>query len=143
MAQPTEEVLRKIDMFRRVGPADRQHILQVSRLQRFPRGELIFREGEPAETFLAIVEGRVKVFKAAPGGKESFWRSSTAATRWGPWPFTKTGICRPLRSRFRTRNASRSVAPISLRCSSTPLWFVRFCPGSRCGWSSSRGVLRN
>lgn len=31
---------------------------------------MIFREGDPALTFLAIVEGRVKVFKAAPGGKE-------------------------------------------------------------------------
>ena len=70
MTRATEEVLRKIDMFRRVGAADRQHILQVAHLQRFPRGELIFREGDPADTFLAIVEGRVKVFKAAPGGKE-------------------------------------------------------------------------
>src|SRR5262245_8215444 len=70
MTRPSEEVLRKIDMFRRVGLSDRQHILQVARLQRFARGELIFREGEPADTFLTIVEGRVKVFKAAPGGKE-------------------------------------------------------------------------
>src|SRR5262245_47667954 len=70
MAPPTEEVLRKIDMFRRVGAGDRQHILQVARLQRFPRGAQIFREGDPADTFLAIVEGRVKVVKAAPGGKE-------------------------------------------------------------------------
>jgi CRP/FNR family transcriptional regulator len=70
MTRPTEEVLRKVDMFRRVGPADRQPILQVARVQGFARGELIFREGDPADTFLVIVEGRVKIFKAAPGGKE-------------------------------------------------------------------------
>jgi CRP-like cAMP-binding protein len=70
MTRPTEEVLRKIDMFRRVTGADRQHILQVAHLKRFARGELIFNEGDPADTFLAIVEGRVKIFKAAPGGKE-------------------------------------------------------------------------
>jgi CRP-like cAMP-binding protein len=57
-------------MFRRVSPADRQHILEVARVQRFARGDQIFQEGDPADTFLAILEGRVKVFKAAPGGKE-------------------------------------------------------------------------
>ena len=67
---PTEAVLRKIDMFRRVAASERQHILQVARLQHFTKGEQIFREGDPAETFLAIVKGRVKVYKAAPGGKE-------------------------------------------------------------------------
>src|SRR5262245_7373967 len=70
MNQPTEDVLRKIPMFRRVGPAERQHILQVARMQHFAKGETIFREGDSADIFLAIVEGRVKVFKAAPGGKE-------------------------------------------------------------------------
>ena len=70
MSQPTEDVLRRIPMFRRVGPGDRQHILQVARLQHFPKGETVFREGDPADTFLAVIEGRVKVFKAAPGGKE-------------------------------------------------------------------------
>jgi CRP-like cAMP-binding protein len=70
MTRPTDDVLRKVDMFRRVSADDRRRILQVAHLQRFPKGELIFREGDPAETFLAIVEGRVKVFKAAPGGKE-------------------------------------------------------------------------
>ena len=70
MTRPTDEVLRKIDMFRRVSQGDRQHIVQVARLQQFAKGEVIFREGDPATTFLAIVEGRVKIFKSTPGGKE-------------------------------------------------------------------------
>ena len=57
-------------MFRRVGPADRQHVLQVARVQHFARGAQVFQEGDEADTFLAIIEGRVKVFKSAPGGKE-------------------------------------------------------------------------
>lgn len=66
----TDEVLRKVALFRRVSADDRQHILQVAHLQRFSRGEAIFHEGDPADAFLAIIEGRVKVFKAARGGKE-------------------------------------------------------------------------
>jgi CRP-like cAMP-binding protein len=66
----TDDVLRKNPLFRRVSADDRRHILEVAHLKRSARGEMIFREGDPADTFLAIIEGRVKVFKAAPGGKE-------------------------------------------------------------------------
>jgi CRP-like cAMP-binding protein len=70
MQRPTEDVLKRIAMFRRVSPEDRRHILQVAAMKRFARGELIFREADPADTFLAIVDGRVKVYKTAPNGKE-------------------------------------------------------------------------
>ena len=70
MGRATDEALRKMTIFRRLSPEDRQHILEVSHLTHYPRGEVIFREGDPADMFLAIIEGRVKVFKAAPGGKE-------------------------------------------------------------------------
>ena len=66
----TDDVLRKNPLFRRVNADDRRHILEVAHLKRSARGEMIFHEGDPAETFLAIIEGRVKVFKATPGGKE-------------------------------------------------------------------------
>lgn len=70
MSRPTDDLLRRIPLFRRVAPADRTRIAEVARLKAYPRGEQIFREGDAADTFLTIVEGRVKVFKATPGGKE-------------------------------------------------------------------------
>jgi CRP/FNR family transcriptional regulator len=70
MSRPTDETLRKLTLFRRVSPAERAHVLETAHLKRYERGELIFREGDPADTFLTIVEGRVKVFKATPAGKE-------------------------------------------------------------------------
>ena len=57
-------------MFRRVGVDDRARIGSVAHRKHYAKGELIFREGDPADTFLTIVEGRVKVFKATPAGKE-------------------------------------------------------------------------
>ena len=66
----TDDVLRTNPLFRRVSADDRRRILEVAHLKRSARGEMIFREGEPADTFLAIIDGRVKVFKATPGGKE-------------------------------------------------------------------------
>lgn len=70
MPAPTDDVLRKISLFRRVSPADRARIGEVSHLKHYAAGDVIFREGDPADTVLTIVEGRVKVFKATPAGKE-------------------------------------------------------------------------
>jgi CRP/FNR family transcriptional regulator, nitrogen oxide reductase regulator len=70
MSQPTDEMLRKIAIFRRVTPEDRARIASVAHLKLYAKGELIFREADPADTFLTIIEGRVKVFKATPAGKE-------------------------------------------------------------------------
>ncbi len=44
----------------------------VNRLtyRRFSSPELILREGDPGRSFFVIVEGKVRVFKAQPGGKE-------------------------------------------------------------------------
>ena len=57
-------------MFRRLSPPLRARIAAVARLKSYERGERIFSEGDPSSVFVVIIEGRVKVFKATPGGKE-------------------------------------------------------------------------
>jgi CRP/FNR family transcriptional regulator len=70
MTRATDELLRRIPLFRRVTPEDRTRIAEVAHLKRYHKSDLIFAEGDPADVFLTIVEGRVKVFKATPAGKE-------------------------------------------------------------------------
>jgi CRP/FNR family transcriptional regulator len=70
MSAPTDDLLRKIPLFKRVSPADRLRIAEVAHLKRYAPGEVIFREGDPGDTFLTVIEGRVKVYKATPAGKE-------------------------------------------------------------------------
>ena len=70
MSVPTDDLLRKIPLFKRVSATDRARVAAVAHLKHYGQGDTIFREGDPAETFLTIVEGRVKVFKATPAGKE-------------------------------------------------------------------------
>lgn len=67
---PGDEVLRRMPLFRRLSGDDRSRIAASSRLVHYPRGTAIFAEGDAADAFLAIVEGRVKVFKSTPAGKE-------------------------------------------------------------------------
>lgn len=67
---PDDELLRRLPFFRRMSPELRQRVASVSHLRAHDRGELIFAEGDTAHAFMAIAAGRVKVFKATPGGKE-------------------------------------------------------------------------
>jgi CRP/FNR family transcriptional regulator len=67
---PGDDILRRMPLFRRLGADDRTRIAASSRLVHYPRGTRVFGEGDPADAFLAIVEGRVKVFKSTPAGKE-------------------------------------------------------------------------
>ncbi|MGE0815373.1 MAG: Crp/Fnr family transcriptional regulator [Vicinamibacterales bacterium] len=70
MTAPGGDIVRRLPVFRRLSSEDRARIAASSRLVRYPRGGRVFSEGDPASAFLVIVEGRVKVFKATPAGKE-------------------------------------------------------------------------
>jgi CRP/FNR family transcriptional regulator len=65
-----DEVLRSSSLFRRVGPEDRQHLAAVAHLKSYVRGDVIFREGDPSDAFYTVTNGRVKVFKMLPSGKD-------------------------------------------------------------------------
>ena len=67
---PSEDVLRRIPLFRRLTPADRARIGEHARLKHFARGAELFREGDPGDALLVIVEGRVKIFKSTASGKQ-------------------------------------------------------------------------
>ncbi|MEP7118678.1 MAG: Crp/Fnr family transcriptional regulator [Acidobacteriota bacterium] len=66
----SEDVLRHIMVFRRLSVQDRGHVAAIARLVPYKRGSLLFAEGDPTDAFLAVAEGRVKVFKSTPAGKE-------------------------------------------------------------------------
>ena len=63
-------MLRRITLFRRLSPVARSRVAEVAHVRSYDRGDLIFAEGEPGDVFIAIVTGRVKVFKSTPAGKE-------------------------------------------------------------------------
>ena len=45
-------------------------IAEHARLKQFARGDELFREGDPGDALLVIVEGRVKIFKSTASGKQ-------------------------------------------------------------------------
>ena len=69
-AHPDDDLLRRIALFRRLPAGARARVAEVARLKSYERGDLIFSEGDADDAFIAIVTGRVKVFKSTPAGKE-------------------------------------------------------------------------
>ncbi|MDX2000295.1 MAG: Crp/Fnr family transcriptional regulator [Thermoanaerobaculia bacterium] len=57
-------------MYRRVSEEDRNRLAEVSQVRTYARGQAVFVEGEPSELHYTLIEGRVKVQKLLPAGRE-------------------------------------------------------------------------
>jgi len=66
----TPDLLRTQPLFRRMSDDDRARVAAVAHLRDHARGDVIFTEGDEADVFIVVIEGRVKVSKATPAGKE-------------------------------------------------------------------------
>jgi len=65
-----EEVRRSSPFFRRLSPRDLDRIASIAIAKTYERGEAIFREGEEPAYLHTIVQGRAKVTKGSPSGRE-------------------------------------------------------------------------
>jgi CRP-like cAMP-binding protein len=63
-------VLGQIALFQRVSADDRERVIDLSWTRDFDRGDVIFDEGDPSDTFFVVVTGKVKVFKRGPDGHD-------------------------------------------------------------------------
>ena len=62
--------LCNIPLFSGLGEAELEAIARIARRRTCTRGEIVFIGGEEAAGFFILVEGRVKVYKLAPCGRE-------------------------------------------------------------------------
>ncbi|MEI6126489.1 MAG: Crp/Fnr family transcriptional regulator [Pseudomonadota bacterium] len=65
-----QQQLSYIPLFEGLGPPYLKELAGIVLKKNFKRGETIFSEGDPGIGFYVITSGRIKVFKAAPDGKE-------------------------------------------------------------------------
>ena len=66
-----DQFLAHIDLFKRLSPAERQHLAAVSREKRYAKGETVFRAGDAADAVCVVKEGRVHLMKFLEGGQAS------------------------------------------------------------------------
>src|SRR3984885_16309257 len=70
MAIAVPGVLRQTDLLRSVPASDLEPIAAASRLRTVRRGQVLFTTGDPSDTVILVVSGRVKVVVRSADGAE-------------------------------------------------------------------------
>lgn len=65
-----QEIIKNCHLFSGVTDEDLPLLAGISKLREFPRGEILFEQGEKAVGFFVVGKGRVKIYKLSPDGKE-------------------------------------------------------------------------
>jgi CRP/FNR family transcriptional regulator len=63
-------ILKNSPFFSGLSDPDLDALTGIARVREHPRGELLFSEGEEAAGFFVVLDGKVKVYKLSPDGKE-------------------------------------------------------------------------
>jgi CRP-like cAMP-binding protein len=64
------QILKHSPFFSGLTDVDLDALIGIARIREHPRGELLFSEGEEAAGFFVVLDGKVKVYKLSPEGKE-------------------------------------------------------------------------
>ena len=63
-------ILDDLPLLRMLADDDRRRVIAAGMLRALVRGEILFHEGDPAEALFAVIEGRVKLVRYSPKGRE-------------------------------------------------------------------------
>src|SRR5579884_275179 len=66
--------LREVDYFAALPDEDFREVAGHLHLRRYTAGQLVMLEGEPCEGLYVVRQGRVRVYKMSPAGKEQVLR---------------------------------------------------------------------
>jgi CRP-like cAMP-binding protein len=64
------ELLQQLHLFQHLSRDDRREVFGSGIEHRLAKGEILFHEGDPAENFCAVIEGRIKLVRYSSKGKE-------------------------------------------------------------------------
>ena len=97
--QSVQETLSRAGIFQGVDPDAVVNLISQMQTESFPRGTTIFDEGEPGDTLFIIIEGKVKLARHAPDGRENLLSVMGPSDMFGelsifdPGPRTSSAVC--------------------------------------------------
>ena len=97
--QSVQETLSRAGIFQGVDPDAVINLISQMQTESFPRGTTIFDEGEPGDTLYIIIEGKVKLARHAPDGRENLLSVMGPSDMFGelsifdPGPRTSSAVC--------------------------------------------------
>lgn len=65
-----EQIISSSVLFEGLPPLQLENIFKIAHVKKFKRGETIFFEGDEGVGFYMVGEGKVKIYKVSPSGKE-------------------------------------------------------------------------
>ncbi|MEO1172792.1 MAG: cyclic nucleotide-binding domain-containing protein [Myxococcota bacterium] len=66
------KLLRQVDLFRNLDGVQLAHLASFAQELRMPRGQVLFREGDPPDFFYVIQQGRIRISRMVGGmGEEA------------------------------------------------------------------------
>jgi hypothetical protein len=65
------DLLSEVDLFRELDPPDLDRLVTHARSRQLQRGDVLFREGDEADTLFVVVRGRVAIANKSIDGRES------------------------------------------------------------------------
>ena len=94
------EVLRSIELFSELAPAELENLSKIAVSKEYAPGEVLFLEGQPCEGLWIIGEGAAQVVKTTPQGRQLVLATQTAPSTvaevpvfyGGPYPASVTAI---------------------------------------------------
>lgn len=89
--------VRRLPMFRGLSAEDQQRVAELATLRDLGKGDVLFDEGDPAETLMLILEGRVKIVRHGAAGDailEIFTPGEPVAALavYGGFPYPSSGV---------------------------------------------------
>ncbi len=67
---PESETLRHLPLIQHLSGDQQDEVIQAGRFRELAKGETLFHEGDPAESLFGVMEGRLKLVRYSPRGKE-------------------------------------------------------------------------
>jgi len=64
------DILQQLPLFRMLSDEDRQRVRTSGFEQLLAKGEILFHEGDPAENLCVVLDGRIKLVRYSPSGRE-------------------------------------------------------------------------
>ena len=97
--QSVQETLARAGIFQGVDPDAVVTLISQMQTESFARGTTIFDEGEPGDTLYIIIDGKVKLARHAPDGRENLLSVMGPSDMFGelsifdPGPRTSSAVC--------------------------------------------------
>ena len=97
--ESVQDTLARAGIFQGVDPHAVVNLITEMQTETFPRGSTIFDEGEPGDTLYIIIDGKIKLARHAPDGRENLLSVMGPSDMFGelsifdPGPRTSSAVC--------------------------------------------------